>query len=389
LIRLLAVLCWGIAAWAAYTSVRWWSARSWPAVSCVITRSEVEEPLRDNRYVFRVAYRYTWASQLYEGRTYREENSGSCDLAEADRLARAFPVGSHRVCYVDPSLPSRALLEHDPVWLTASIAAFMLAAGSMFVLRGRLAGVVRGSVIAAAGLTCCIHFWLPLSRGLHSHQWRATACVIRSGQVRAQHQLWHTLYWPDVIYHYEVDGVSNRSNTINASDMGSPWYYGARGAVRRYPPGAATTCYVNPSDPTEAVLDRTLSGTQWFGAWPLVITVLGAYGVVASVAGREPKIGTPRLWGTLALGFATTSALTILWITGADLLHDWREGVAEWPEILGVVGLGALSAILLLVWVALAADQHSRGARDRSVGPPSAVFDREIDHRPAGKGKPG
>jgi hypothetical protein len=119
-----------------------------------------------------------------------------------------------------------------------------------------------------------------------------------------------------------------------------------------------------------------------------VMTIMGASLVFAMATGRDMKVGTPRLWGTLALGAATTSALTALWITGADLLRDHREGLAEWQEYLAVVVAGGASAGLLFAWVSLAAGHRGRGARERSATTPSVVFDREIDRLPGREGKP-
>jgi hypothetical protein len=380
---LLAAVCCVFAGWAAYTAVRWTLARSWPAVPCVITRSSVEDTRGDKPYEVRVTYRYIWTGRPYEGRVYKEDYSGSYDIADADRIVRAFPVGSHPACYVNPGDPSQALLEHDNVWIPISIAVVMLHSGVTVVLVGRKSGAVMGSFLAVMGLGCyVVGFALPLSRGLRSLGWRARPCVVQTGQVRSARGFYHETYWPDVVYRYEVDGVPYRANTINASDVGSPWYYGARGAVRRYPPGAVTTCFVNPSDSSEAVLVRSLSGTQWFGIWPLAMTVMGASLVVSSITGREVKIGKPWLWGTLALGAATTTALAALWITGADLLRDHGEGLAEWPEYVAVMIAGMFSAGLMLVWVLWAANQRSQRGRGRAAMMPSLVWDREIDRMP-------
>jgi hypothetical protein len=195
--------------------------------------------------------------------------------------------------------------------------------------------------------------------------------------------IWHATYWPEVVYRYEVEGITYRSNTINASDVGSPWYYGARGIVRRYPPGTVTTCYVNPSDPSEAVLVRALSVTQWFGVWPVVLIVMGSLGVVASITGRKISLGTPQFWLAPSLGAATTSALTVLWITGADLLRDCREGLADGLEWAGVVIAGMCATGFMLLWILLAAKDR---ARAECASTPSGVWDQEIDRRPDRKG---
>jgi hypothetical protein len=398
LVFLIAV-AWGIAGWAAYTAVRWSLARYWPAVPCVVTGSVVQDVSRERPYRFQVAYRYSWAGRVYDGSTYREECGGSADIAEADRLARAFPIGTHRICYVNPGNPSQAVLVHDPVWIPATVAVANLLAGAFFA-RLLVAGTRRRGALAApfhvlliaAGLGVYVFiFGLPLSKGLRSLGWQATPCVIQSGQVRSVfHGGWPSFmtYWPDVMYRYEVDGVAYRANTYNVSDVGSPWYYGARGVVRRHPPAMRATCYVNPADPSEAVMDRTPSGTQWFGVWPLGLAVMCALGIVESVTGRGIQLGPPRVWGTLALGAATTSALTILWITGTDLLRDLNEGVSEWPEYLAVAVAGPLSAGLVRAWVSLAVDPGGRNSRARSAAKPPVVWDPEIDRVPKTNGRP-
>ncbi len=153
----------------------------------------------------------------------------------------------------------------------------------------------------------------------------------------------------------------------------------ARGVVRRHLSGMKTTCYVNPSDPTEAVMARTPSGTHWFGVWPLAIAVLGACTIFESFAKTEIKFGTPRLWGTLILGAVTTSALTMLWITAAELFDDWRAGAAEWPEYVIAAFAAVMGLSWLVVWFAWA--QNKVGATRLTVpaAKPPVVWDREID----------
>src|SRR5262245_37644001 len=98
-VLLLVASTWGLAVWAAYTAVRQSMARRWPAVPCVGLGSRVEEVGGEYPYLCRVAYEYRWNRIRYNGRTYREKYRGSQDVAEADRLARAYPAGSSRVCY--------------------------------------------------------------------------------------------------------------------------------------------------------------------------------------------------------------------------------------------------------------------------------------------------
>jgi hypothetical protein len=190
-----------------------------------------------------------------------------------------------------------------------------------------------------------------------------------------------TVYWPDVIYRYEVGGVSYRANIYNASDPGSPWYYGARGIVRRHPSGMKITCYVNPADPTEAVMTRTLSGTQWFGVWPLTIALLGSFTIFESATGRKIKFGSHHRWGTLILGAVTASALTFSWISAADLIRDWHAGAAEWHEYLITTIAAVMGIGWSIVWVAWARKPGGPNHRKPLAEKPPVVWDPEIDQQ--------
>src|SRR5207302_10281949 len=126
--------------------------------------------------------------------------------------------------------------------------------------------------------------------------------------------------------------------------------------------------------PTRAVLARNLSGTQWFGAWPLAMAAIGASGVIQRVTGRGFKLGTPLLWGTLALGAATASVLAALVSTADDLIRDIGDGVAEWPEYVAVAVIGLLSTAAVYGWAKLIAGR-------RPGVTPSTVWDPEFDRR--------
>jgi hypothetical protein len=385
---------WALAAWTGYAAASAMAKRYWPAVPCLIETSFVEELGGDKPYVFKVHFRYERAGKKYEGRIFKDSVARSHDIAEVDRLARLFPAGSHRVCYVDPRNPTVATLAHEPVWPAAVISAMTFVAGCALIgilsparsFTTHILQALTGPFLLTLGLGGYVAFFgLPLWAGLRSLGWRETPCVVESGQLR---RVYHysfmssfTVYWPDVIYRYEVAGVSYRANTYNASDPGSPWYYGARGIVRRHPSGMKTTCYVNPADPTEAVMTRILSGTQWFGVWPLTIALLGSFTIFESTTRNVIKFGSHQQWGTLILGAVTASALTFSWISAADLLRDWHAGVAEWHEYVITAFAAVMGIGWSIVWVAWARKPGGSDHRKPLADKPPVVWDPEIDER--------
>lgn len=64
---------------------------------------------------------------------------------------------------------------------------------------------------------------------------------------------------PRVIYEYQVNGETYKSEMIRASDKIMVIQRGSRTAydtIDRYPEGANVTVYYNPQNPSEAVLER-------------------------------------------------------------------------------------------------------------------------------------
>jgi hypothetical protein len=361
-----------MAGFAAYSAITWTVARSWPAVPCFVEASSVEVDDRSEYHIFRVRYRYPWQRREYESAAVRQEYEGSWDIADADRLLREFPAGTWRTCQANPNDPTRAVLEHSALTapLVLLFGGIVVAAylGLVFFGGHRLLESLSGPLVACFGIAIYVYFFgLPLTRGITSRGWEPRPCIVLSSQVRSGHPHGNRrkirAFWPDVVFRYEVVGVAYRANTWNASFVGSPWYYGPRGVVGRYPPELVTTCYVNTDDPTQAVLDRSLSSTQWFGLYPLFMVALGLSPACLKLVGGKVQLGTPRLWGTVILGAITTIALTGFYVTGLDLIRDRREGVAERPEIGIVVLLGFFSAALLLFWIGLA---YSHAVGDRS-----------------------
>jgi hypothetical protein len=193
-----------------------------------------------------------------------------------------------------------------------------------------------------------------------------------------------TTYSVNILYSYEYNErefKANRYDFMGGSSSGSRHKYDI---VARYATGSRTLCYVNPNDPTEAVLERGFTPTMWFGLIPLVFVLVGMCGLVSTVRTRargglvqtgapigafsfsksevvpridsaaetEPLVLKPNIspWGKLigAMIFA------LFWngIVSVFVIHiikSWRSGPFEWflalfmiPFVL--IGLGIIVA---------------------------------------------
>jgi hypothetical protein len=139
---------------------------------------------------------------------------------------------------------------------------------------------------------------IPVVHQLRSRDWVATRAVVemsRSVVSRGSKggRSWH----PEVLYRYEYGGLSRRSSQIRFSGGGSR--SGTGSFLARHPSGAKVTCWVNPRDPDEAVLERGSSWIQAIGLLFLLFPVAGAYllraGWRALRQSRRHPLGRGRL----------------------------------------------------------------------------------------------
>jgi hypothetical protein len=211
---------------------------------------------------------------------------------------------------------------------------------------------MAGPALVVLGLVCFAALsGPPIANLLASQDWPATRCMVESSKVRStwvhSHHGSFMLFWPDVRFHYTINGLVYRSNQYNSTDFQTPWYYGKRGITDSYPVGAAADCYVDPQDPTQAVLTRHLAVTTPWLLWPLIVIVLGVGVWYEGAIGRNARLGSAFFWRRAGIWLAAGLVFLFFLSTVSDLDRDWQAGTAEWLEILVVAALAILSLLLL------------------------------------------
>lgn len=148
------------------------------------------------------------------------------------------------------------------------------------------------AIFIIAGLAVvCFFTALPVFHWVDAAGWEATPCTIQSSAVESHRSDDGTTYSIEITYSYELRGTAytaDRYDFFNASSSGRS---GKETVVRQYPPGAQATCYVNPSAPAEAVLNRDFQATYLVGLFGLLFVAAGcavAWSGLRKVGGRHP-----------------------------------------------------------------------------------------------------
>ena len=152
------------------------------------------------------------------------------------------------------------------------------------------------SIFLAMGLAATWSlFFRPILKVLDARQWRNTPCDVVASQVKS-HSGKNTTYSVDIEYRYEVGGRtydSHRYDFVGGSSSGGKR---EQEIVNRYPPGKETTCYVNPSDPDDAVLGRGFTPMMLLGLIPLIFVAVGVGGIAWAIKSPQfikPAEGAP------------------------------------------------------------------------------------------------
>jgi uncharacterized protein DUF3592 len=291
----------------------------WDATPCTIVSSKAVEKER----AFKVTYRYTHEGDTHTSDVFQLGYSGSSKFSEASRLVGKYPEGADATCYVNSSDPTQAALERKtdelmmlPFMLIPLVFIAVGVGGIYAVWRGKKkrkrsdgteapesisqkpAGrnggcflVVFCSVFFLIGaLVLFFMFIRPMMRSRAAGSWAETPCAILHSEVTTHSDSDGATYGLDMLYEYHWRGQRHESDRYSFYSVGSSSSRGWREAVvKRLPKGAKTVCYVNPSNPTEAVLSREMGPDMWFALIPAVFMLFGGVGIVFAVRHMRKK----------------------------------------------------------------------------------------------------
>jgi Protein of unknown function (DUF3592) len=149
---------------------------------------------------------------------------------------------------------------------------------------------------------CAIGYFLsarPLYSAYQARAWTPTACEVISSQIVHGDETSR----PDIVYRYEIGGrqyTANRYNFIPGSTSDST----VPDAVASHPPGAKFECYVDPGDPSRAVINRMPTLWYYMGL-PFFVMFAGipsAVGLAWLYSSRHARSAERGLAGTQVPG---------------------------------------------------------------------------------------
>ncbi len=162
-----------------------------------------------------------------------------------------------------------------------------------------------------------------LIQSFSAYQWKPASATIVSSSV-GESKSSDSPYFAEVKFRYEWLGESHVSDQLSLTRQTYSSYDKAQSSVAALPPGLVRTCYVNPEDPGEAVLERADFWVGLFILLPLVFVVVGAGGIYGAWFGKDKASGTlsPQA-GKRAKGGAPWVLGAIFTLVGGGILAFW------------------------------------------------------------------
>jgi len=117
---------------------------------------------------------------------------------------------------------------------------------------------------------------------VRSQTWPAATCTILSSEVKSHHSSDGNTHSVAISYRYEFNGRTYESDRYDGLKFSSSGRSGKVKLAGRYPVGAQRTCYVNPANPSEAVLYRGLTWNYLFALIPMIFIFIGGGGILGS-----------------------------------------------------------------------------------------------------------
>jgi hypothetical protein len=347
-------------------------ASRWPTAPCEITDSKVipESRGRSSGFVPFVRYQYTVQGRRYlSSRLHRTQETLHSDFADAQRAIARYPVGGRSACHVNPADPADAFLESKPDFVILVISWFPLliwaiyervAIADWWQERGRRKRAGRTEAVTAnlslkrvnskqllIGI-CCLAMSLifatmlagwPWLQTIRSKSWRAVPCTVRQVEVASEtyHQGGRS-FRPVVRYAYDFEGSHYESTRLDFSADMHFSYSETADAVGHFSPGQQTTCYVDPANPSRAVLRRSFRPDPFFGLFALGLAGLSVFLIVQRRPDRN-EAASPCPWET-AQGRKLAEA------GKATLKQELPQ-----REMFALAALGAAACVSLAAWL--------------------------------------
>ncbi len=195
---------------------------------------------------------------------------------------------------------------------------------------------------AVGGMAMCYFMLLrPLGSVIQARSWVETPCTIVSSRVERHDGDDSDTFSIEIEYDYTFDGQAYRGDRYHFMIGSTSGQAGKQAVVDAHPVGRRTICYVDPSEPSEAVLERRWVLEMLWGLFSLPFLAVGLGLPWAIRRGNRKKAAKER--GEAVPGFDSESLQF-------RLVNEGDDGPVTLKPESSSIGLFVVSICVCLFW---------------------------------------
>lgn len=238
---------------------------------------------------------------------------------------------------------------------------------------GLIGGVLFGLIFFGVGSGFMWFMGLkPIMLSFQADHWHIVGCTITRSYVDSKRGDDGTAYKAIINVSYEINNQRFNGGSYNFDESYSSGRSGKRDIVKRYPVGQDVECWVNPENPSQAVLNKDIPTMVWFIIPFTSIFVLVGAAAILGTLGLVPKINLnttrykpvsmnqqgftelkPRYGVKKKLGFSLVFSLFwngIVSVFVYQIWQDFQRGEPEWGLVI-FISIFVLVGIGTIIWV--------------------------------------
>ena len=218
-------------------------------------------------------------------------------------------------------------------------------------LGGKVIGLLFGGIFFGMGALFC---WMmgvgPLLQSQASQEWPQVSCVIESSEVGRHRDSDGTTYSVDIRFSYSLRGSRYQSDRYDFAAGRSSGRSAKAAIVARYPVGSQQLCWVNPQDPSQAVLCRDIPRSVYF-----VIPFCSVFMIIGICVMLGTLGWLPRKW---RLQFNSRHKRVSTEATGTQHLQSSSSGIGK---VIGITFAACFWNGIISVFLIQLIDSHRSG----------------------------
>lgn len=149
-----------------------------------------------------------------------------------------------------------------------------------------------GLAVALVGAVFVYLLWNSYKKASATREWTETPCLVimsKVGERSAEHISREYNWSVEYLYEFGGESFSGKRHTLRGSKWSSR-KDGVEALIKQYPVDEQAVCFVNPDEPSEAILEHD-SKAAGYSIWFPMLFVIGGLGImVSSLRGLKFKL---------------------------------------------------------------------------------------------------